>query len=98
MSDVHVIVHGVDFVWNARKAQVNRQKHGLDFEQATEAFFDPFLRVVDASRNDEARDKLIGYDALNRLLAVVHIVLEADAIRIVSAWPATPAERELYDS
>lgn len=96
--DVHVNLGGVAFVWSARKARINRQKHGLGFEQAAEAFFDPFLRLVDGSRQDEARDKLIGYDASSRLLAVVHVVLETEAIRIVSAWPATTAERELYDS
>lgn len=44
-------------------------------------FFDPFLRLVDASRNDEARDAVIGYDAQSRLLFVVHVVFEDDAIR-----------------
>jgi uncharacterized DUF497 family protein len=32
----------------------------VTFEQAAEAFCDPFLKVVDASRNDEARDAIIG--------------------------------------
>jgi hypothetical protein len=31
----------------------------IAFEQAAEAFFDPFLQVVDASRHKEARDAII---------------------------------------
>jgi hypothetical protein len=34
----------------------------VTFQQAAEALFDPFLTVVDASRNDEARDAIIGMD------------------------------------
>ncbi|MDO9270539.1 MAG: BrnT family toxin [Methylobacter sp.] len=60
------------FVWNARKAAANPIKHdGISFDQATEAFFDPFLKLVDAGRNHESRDAVIGYDEKGRLLFVV---------------------------
>lgn len=55
-------LNGISFVWNRTKAQENRRKHGVTFEQAAEAFFDPFLRIVDASSGDEARDAIIGMD------------------------------------
>ena len=61
-------------------------------------FFDPFLRIVDASRNDEARDAIIGFDALNRILFVVHIQIGGEEIRIISARKATQEERKFYDS
>ena len=92
--DCHFRLHGTDFVWNARKAASNPLKHdGVTFEQAATVFFDPFLRVVDASRNDEARDAVIGFDAFGRLLFVVHIQIEETAIRIISARKATAHER-----
>ncbi|WP_300501716.1 BrnT family toxin [Methylobacter sp.] len=57
---------------NARKAVANAIKHdGITFDQAAEAFFDPFLKLVDAGRNHESRDALIGYDEKGRLLFVV---------------------------
>ena len=31
-----------DFEWNKAKAAANRAKHGVTFEQAREAFDDPF--------------------------------------------------------
>ena len=99
MSDVLHELNGVTFVWDRRKARENSRLHdGVTFERAAEAFFDPFLRVADASRNDELRDKVIGYDTSNRLLVVIHVEWEDQAIRIISAWPATPAERQTYDS
>jgi uncharacterized DUF497 family protein len=53
---------------------------------------DPLLVVTDASRNDESRDAVIGLDASGRLLFVVHIEMDGDAIRIISARRATFAE------
>lgn len=35
---------GQRFRWNTEKALANFKKHGIPFEQACEAFFDPFVR------------------------------------------------------
>jgi hypothetical protein len=70
----------------------------VTFQQAAEAFFDPFLIVVDASRNDEAREAVIGMDRRWNLLYVVHIERDDDVIRIISARKATRKEREDYES
>jgi uncharacterized DUF497 family protein len=47
---------------------------------------------------DENRDAVIGYDASGRLLYVVHLLFENQAIRLISARKATPQERDDYDS
>ncbi len=94
--DVHFEYHGNAFVWDAGKAQSNVRKHGVAFEEAAAAFLDPLFVLVDASRNDEARDALIGFDATARLLYVVHVVVEAEVLRLVSARRATPEEEVLY--
>jgi uncharacterized protein len=96
--DVRYEKNGITFTWNAHKAATNPQKHdGITFEQATAAFFDPFFKLVDAGRNEEARDAVIGYDGSGRLLFVVHIELEGDIIRLISARKATITERNDYD-
>lgn len=96
---MYFVLNGVTFVWNEEKARINPIKHeGVTFQQAAEAFFDPFLVVVDASRNDEARDAIIGLDRRWNLLYVVHIEGEDDMIRIISARKATRQEREYYES
>ena len=92
--------NGCCFVWNATKAKVNLSKHGVSFEQAVEAFFDPFLRVIDNAglADGEARDVLLGMDENWSLLFVVHIAVEGEQFRIISARPATAHERKTYES
>ena len=70
--------------------------NGITFEMAVEAFFDPFLIFIDASRNFEHRDGIIGKTPTNQLLFVVHIQLEDDRIRIISARKATGSEKKRY--
>ncbi|WNZ23829.1 BrnT family toxin [Leptolyngbya sp. NK1-12] len=97
--DMYFVLNGITFVWDADKARSNPSKHdGITFQQAAEAFFDPFLIVVDASRNHEARDAVIGMDVRWNLLYVVHIEYEGDMIRIISARKATRQERAEYES
>ncbi len=55
-------LNGINFVWDTSKAQINTNSHGVTFEQAAEAFFDPFLRIVDASPEEETQDAIIGMD------------------------------------
>ena len=88
---------GITFVWDSNKAQANLAKHGVAFSQAAQAFFDPFLRVTDAGTDSETRDAVIGMDERWNLLFVVHLVLEEDIIRIISARKATPNERSYYE-
>ncbi|HEX9869479.1 MAG TPA: BrnT family toxin [Candidatus Tectomicrobia bacterium] len=96
--DTCYVLHGITFVWDSNKASVNLRKHGIPFEQAAEAFFDPFLKVVDASRYEEARDAIIGMDTRWNLLFVVHMEMEDEAIRIISARRATRRERAYYEA
>jgi len=97
--DVFFTLNGITFVWNEEKARTNPQKHdGVTFQQAAQAFFDPMLVVVDASRNNEARDAIIGLDERWNCLYVVYIEQENDMIRIISARKATRQEREFYEN
>jgi uncharacterized protein len=97
--NVYFVLNSITFVWDDEKARINPTNHdGVTFQQATEAFFDPFLVVVDASRNEEARDAAIGLDARWNLLYVVHIEREENVIRIISAPKATRQERIEYEN
>ena len=64
----------------------------------TRVFFDPYFRLIDASRNEEARNAAIGRDTRSRLLYVVHIEIEDEFIRIISARKATREEIRNHDS
>jgi uncharacterized DUF497 family protein len=80
---------GITFVWDSNKAQINLNNHGITFEQAAEAFFDPFLRVVDASPEEEVRDAVIGMDMHWNLLFIVHIFVEEEQV-------LTPVQTRAY--
>nr|VFJ45144.1 MAG: hypothetical protein BECKDK2373B_GA0170837_10098 [Candidatus Kentron sp. DK]VFJ54986.1 MAG: hypothetical protein BECKDK2373C_GA0170839_104617 [Candidatus Kentron sp. DK] len=90
-------INGTRFVWDKNKAKSNLAKHGVSFELAATAFFDPLLRFKDASRNGEGRDAVIGFSANEALLYVVHIEVNGEYIRIISARKATVKERKEYD-
>ncbi len=90
--------HGVNFEWDEDKASKNIKKHGVSFEQASEVFFDPFLRIVDVSQSGEERDAVLGYTEKSQLLFVVHVIRHEDIIRIVSARAATAVERKNYEN
>ena len=97
VMDQRYELNGIMFVWDAAKARKNLSKHEITFEQATEVFFDPFFKVVDASPETEARDAVIGMDTDWNLLYVIHIGFEDDCIRIISARKATRYERQHYE-
>jgi len=95
--DVTYQLQGVLFEWDENKAQSNIKKHGVTFEEATEVFFDPFHQTGDASMDSaETRDFIIGYTFSQRLLLAVYTERD-NQTRIISARPATRAERIVYE-
>lgn len=95
--DVFFLHREQPFVWDRRKEIENRSKHGVEFETACEVFFDDLSVYVDATVEGERRTAVIGLSAGTRLLVVVHIALEGDAIRIISARTASKQERKTYE-
>lgn len=94
---IHHRLRGVVFEWDPAKAASNLARHGVPFKVACEVFFDPFLRVVDATRMDEARDAAIGRTESQSFLYVIHVVRHEEIIRIISARHATAEERRTYE-
>jgi uncharacterized DUF497 family protein len=89
--------NGLRFVWDRQKAESNLRKHGVSFQTACEAFFDPFVRLLRSEMlGGEEREAVIGITEDWRLLVVVYTFRTA-AIRIISARPSTPGERTLYE-
>ena len=86
------------FDWDPDKAASNDKKHGVSFPEAATAFGDPLsVTVSDPDRSlEEARFILVGLSFRGRLVVVAHAETE-DSIRIISARPATNAERLAYE-
>lgn len=91
-------LQSMEFEWDDQKAKANVAKHGVRFEEAAEVFFDPFYQVGDATgEGEEDRDFILGYTLASRLLLVVYTE-RGLRTRLISARPATRAERELYET
>jgi uncharacterized DUF497 family protein len=96
--NVEYRLSGICFQWDRRKATANLRDHGIAFETACEAFFDPFVRWIDAEVvNGEERERMIGMTIDWRVLLVVYVE-RTDAFRLISARPATPEERREYEN
>ncbi|MEI8307515.1 MAG: BrnT family toxin [Chloroflexales bacterium] len=87
------------FEWNPIKADVNRQKHGVTFNEAKTVFDDPLAVIFDdeAHSVDEPREIIIGHSLQNNLLLVCFTDRDG-CIRLISARRATARERYDYES
>jgi uncharacterized protein len=87
----------IRFIWNPDKAVSNRRKHGVSFETACEIFFDPFVRLISSEViGGEERESAIGMTEDWNLVVVVYTFRE-EAVRLISARPATHRERTSYE-
>ena len=90
--------------WDAAKAASNLVKHGVPFSQAVTVLQDALaLTVFDAAHSEfEERWFTLGIASNGSLLAVSHTYQHAGPIdvkvRIISARPATRAERKQYEN
>lgn len=89
------------FEWDDGKNESNKKKHGISFEQAIDAYLDPFAIVFPDESHSEERMRLIGSldEQGRRLLLVVFIEKQSgDVVRFISARHATQKERKAYES
>ena len=89
------------FEWDARKAAVNRTKHGVSFEEAATMFGDPDALDGPDLRHSEEESRFLrlGRAATGRVLVVAYAVRRRDDgenIRIISARRASRKERAAY--
>jgi uncharacterized DUF497 family protein len=84
----------VKIVWDEPKRLANLDKHGLDFADLDETFFDSALVVP--SRNAGKRWVAIGVN-IRGVIVVVFARLGREGVSIISMRPASRNERKLYD-
>lgn len=100
-SDNYIVVmEAYLFEWNSDKADTNRKKHGVSFEEASTVFYDELARLVPAPDSSmlENRFVLLGLGSQNRLLVVCHCYRGLEkSIRIISARKANSKERRSYE-
>lgn len=86
----------LDYDWDPAKADANFRKHGVLFSDAVSVLEGEMgLTIRDPYAEDEERWITLGADVLGRILVVIY-ACRRETIRIISARPATPREREEY--
>ena len=81
------------FEWNPNKDRVNRERHGISFEEVKELFTSDtdFLEIYDEE------DRVIAIGPIRAgVVVVVYTERGDDVIRIVSARKATKKEIQLF--
>lgn len=89
------------FQWDEKKNIKNIAKHGISFEDARFAFADPLSITREDHFHDEERSQLIGQIGRTLLVVVIYTTRQPDGeliIRLISARPATSAERRAYEN
>lgn len=73
------------FEWDEAKRRNNIAKHGLDFQQAKNAFLDEkrILEIVPGKSEKEPRYRCIGFDGA--AIAAVNFTLRSGTIRLINA-------------
>jgi uncharacterized protein len=89
------------FEWDAKKAALNQSKHGVSFQEASTAFFDPEgLDGEDIEHSwREPRRLRLARAASGRLLVIAYTVRRRgheEITRIISPRPASRKERKRY--
>ena len=86
----------MDFEFDPKKSDGNKNKHGIDFVEAQDLWNDADLLEIPAKTTDEARLLVIGKIDEKHWTGI--ITYRNDNIRIISVRRARNEEIELYES
>jgi uncharacterized DUF497 family protein len=87
----------MEIEYDSQKARSNLSKHGISFDEAATALYDPCALVLeDRDSNHERRWVLIGLSSQANLLTVVYTLRDEEVIRLISARKATRKEVKYY--
>ena len=73
------------FEWDDGKDRSNQKKHGLSFEDAQLAFFDPHRVILEDSKHSSSEPRFFCLGIVNGLVATVRYTMRGERIRIFGA-------------
>lgn len=86
----------MQFEFDPKKSDANKQKHGLDFNEAQALWDDPDLIEIPVQTTDEPRYLVIG--KINGKHWSGIITFRGEKIRIISVRRSRKEEAEIYES
>ena len=91
------VVHG-KFEWDADKAEINKRKHGISFEEILPMFDDPlFWEQLDFAHSTTEETRYFGTAKVSGFAVVVSSYVERERTRIISARISTNEEERRYE-
>jgi hypothetical protein len=84
----------MEFEYDPNKSQSNKRKHGIDFEEAQNLWFDAYRLEIKAKSDDEPRFALIA--EWNKNLWTAFYTVREKRIRLISVRRSRKGEKELY--
>lgn len=84
------------FEYDRQKSEANKDKHGIDFEEALELWQDPDLVEIPARTTDEPRWMIIAKRSGKHWSAV--ITRRGENIRLISVRRSRDEEVQVYES
>lgn len=84
------------FEYDVNKSKSNKEKHGIDFEEAKELWLDEKGAEIDARSTVEERKMLVA-ELGGKIWTAVFTRVEEN-VRIISVRRARDYEREIYNS
>lgn len=88
----------MEFEWDDNKNKKNILKHGLDFNDVKELFFDPERLKSPDLRKNYNEDRWITIGKWKNIIIVSVYTLRDNKFRIISARLAKKSEREIYSN
>ena len=88
----------MEFEWDPKKADINKRKYGVTFQEGATVFGDPLaITFADPDHsNNEERYVTFGLSTQKQLLVVSHAD-RGNKTRIISARLMTHKERKIYE-
>ena len=86
------------FEWDIKKSKLNIKIHGVDFEEAIEAFYDPNrVSGFDSLHSeDEKRFYIIGFSSRRLLFVIYAEKIDSETIRVITARKAEAKYQKEY--
>jgi len=88
------------FDWDSQRETDNKAKHGVDFQTAQYAFFDPHRLIVHDAKHSEVEERWFCIGKVNDRVLTVRFTYRGNVIRIFRAaeWRKNRNLYEKYNS
>ncbi len=73
------------FEWDPTKNWINREKHGISFEEAMQAFIDPKRVIIADPAHSKVEKRYYCFGAVGNKIATVRYTVRRGVIRIIGA-------------